>query len=176
MNTPNPEFRRLMETVGMRCTAFLEEEVSISTVEISYLFQDVQRLELEYLTALVSVGGYLQVIFAFSFEERLAQAITKAYTAELELEDGEEEFYLEETVGDLSNIVLGNSLKYFQIQEKAITFQPPIVITQAKKITRDKQAKFLTAKLKTQEGIMYIYCIGPGEIFDNQLNYIAEEK
>ncbi len=164
----------LIEAVGARAKSYLQEESNISTRNISYDFYNVNNLELNYLTSIMAVEGHLDVLFAFSFDKNIAKKIMEEYTAELPSPNDNPEDYIEETVADLINIVLGNALGEFNIGGEAIRVSPPIVISGAKNIHKNKTAQFLTAELGTDFGKLQIHCIGPRELFDPQLNYIGE--
>ena len=174
MHELNADSRRFIELVGSQMLQYLETEVGINTSTISYHLYDIQRLNLNYLTSIMAVEGHLQVMFAFSFEQKLANKIMKAYTSELDICDQVTSEYIEETAADVINIVLGNTLSYFKIASNAIELTPPIVITEAKTIYRNKPAQFLTANISTISGDMQICCIGPKELFDSELNYLEE--
>lgn len=174
MHELNADSRRFIELVGSQMLEYLETEVGIKTSTISNHFFDIQRLNLNYLTSIMAVEGQLQIMFAFSFEQKLANKIMKAYIAELDIDGQVPDEYIEETAADVINIVLGNTLGHFQIAGKAIELTPPIVITEAKTIYRNKPAQFLTADIRTKSGDMQICCIGPKELFDKELNYIEE--
>ena len=62
-------------------------------------------------------------MFAMSFDRELAEYSTAKYTEELEIPKDELHLYLEETVADIINIILGNSLSRFQLDgEKIMDF------------------------------------------------------
>jgi len=170
----NKDTRHFIETVGNYTSEFLLNETRIETLKIDYQFNDIPRLKLNYLTSIMAVEGQFQVMFAFSFERELASKVTEEYVSDLGI--GKEELgeYIDETAADIINIILGNTLVYFQISGKAIELTPPIVITEAKTIYRTKPAQFLTAKLCTKFGDLDICCIGPKDLFDLELNYLKK--
>lgn len=167
----NQTTKRFIEAVVARTAQFLQEETGISVDSTAYHFGDVKKLQLKHITSMMAVEGQFHVIFAFSFDEQLSLATTKAYTAELDLAAEEFEHYIEDTAADVINIVLGNVLVHFQISGKSIELTPPIVLSEAKTIYRKKPAEFLTAEMSTSQGHLQICCIGPKELFDNNLDY-----
>jgi len=167
--------RRLVEYVCERTHSFFETELAIPNSHIQFHFSDVQRLTLDYLTSILAVEGPVRVMFAMSFDRNLAEYSTQKYTEELDIPEDELELYLEETVADIINIILGNSLSRFQLEGETITLSPPVVITEAKNIYRHKDAQFFTADVQTKMGRLQIFCIGPRELFDCKLDYLQEE-
>jgi len=73
------------------------------------------------------------------------------------------DLYIEETAGDMINIILGNVLAEFQQKGRAFALSTPIIVNEAKSIARYKNHKFYTAELETDSGTMSIFCIIPGE-------------
>ncbi len=172
MERKNSEIHRIIEEVGTCTDMYLAAETSIKTSEISYQFSGVQKLQLSHLTSIIAVGGHLKVMFAFSFDQTLAEQLMRDYTAELNLDEDELELVTGETVAEMINIILGNVLADFMYDHEAIPLTPPIVIYDAKNIYRDKNALFVSGELKTSFGNMQIHCIGPKELFDQELNYV----
>ena len=169
---PNSEIKQLVQAVSDRVVQFLNDEASIRVSDSEFHFHDVKRLSLDALTSIISVEGHLSVLFAFSYSASLAETLNREYTQGLGLTDEEITDYVEETLADMINIVLGNVLTNFQLVGEAIHLSPPVVISDAKNICRNKQAKFMTSKLTTPVGVVQLYCIGPKELFDQKLDYV----
>lgn len=160
----------LLDAVQERARKYLLDEIGLEVTRIERHLEEVTRLGLKYLTSLVAVGGNLQVYLAFSFDEPLIRRIFEVYTSELDLDDDEDQ-YVGETAGDMINVVVGNALAALGDEGPAINLSPPLFITEGKLIIKDKNAQFLTLRLILDLGEMSILCIGPRELFDQQLNY-----
>lgn len=160
----------LIKVVEERAREYLRDEIGLEVKHVERDLEDVSRLGLKYLTSLVAVGGNLQVYLAFSFDEPLIRKIFEVYTSDVELDDDEDR-YVGETAGDMINVVVGNALAALGDNGPAINLSPPLFITEGKLITRCKDAQFLTLRLILDLGEMSILCIGPRELFDEQLNY-----
>lgn len=163
--------KAIMDIIVNRTMAFFESEMDITVDQVLYSISDVQRLELRFMTSLMSVSGGYNMFLAFSFEEPLIRQMYDIYTSDVEVEPGEEDTYLEETAADVINMIVGNSTADFASGDCRITLSPPVVISHAKRVFRNKQATFYTAMLETNAGRLEIMCIGPMELFDEQLNY-----
>jgi CheY-specific phosphatase CheX len=124
---------------------------------------EVNKLELKYLTSIIVVEDDVKLTLAFSFEKKLIEDIFKEYSKGIEIENDEVPIYIEETAGDMINIVMGNVLSYFQQLGKTIVISSPIIINGAKSISRYKDSRFYSADMLTDKGEMVIYCITPGE-------------
>ena len=59
-------------------------------------------------------------------------------------------------------------------QGPTIALSPPIILTEAKSVMRHRGAKFASAELTAAAGTLAIHLIGPGELFDDALEYVKE--
>lgn len=169
-------FRHLMDKLSNRMISFLQDELDIETISITFFLKTIQKMDLNYLTSLINVEGNIKMLFAFSYDESFFNEIFKRYTEDLEInEDEKEEAYID-SAGDIINIIIGNTLADLENTEKKIMISPPIVITEAKQIGRPRNAVFYTANLVTEYGTMDIYLVGPNEQFDLKLNYLGNEE
>lgn len=175
MNLP-VNTRRLMTVITDGTIRFLKEETALDARENQLKFEDMPRLRLKDLSSLISIGGQLNIYVVFSFEETLINKIFENYTDDLDLDPGldpeERTEYMEETAGEMINIITGNAMVSFQEKGSAIHFSPPIIIPEAKRIVRHKNAKFITSDVDTAHGTMSIFLVGPRELFDEKLDYI----
>ncbi|MCP4452980.1 MAG: chemotaxis protein CheX, partial [Planctomycetes bacterium] len=89
-----------------------------------------------------------------------------------DIEEDEREEYVEETAGDVINIIVGNATAALQSDGVVIQLSPPVILTEAKKIGRQKDACFYMADMKTPYGEMTVFCAGPKKLLDEQLNYV----
>lgn len=167
---PKQYVKLLIEVVQERACEYLRDEIGFEVMRVERQVDDVKRLGLKYLTSLLAIGGHLQVYLAFSFDEPLIRKIFEAYTRDVELDD-DEDHYVAETAGDMINVVVGNALAALGDKSPAIKLSPPLFIREGKEITKYKNAQLLTLNLILDPGEMSILCIGPRELFDDQLDY-----
>jgi len=113
-----------------------------------------------HLTTLITVGGNLNINVIFSFDENLIETIFAAYTKEIEIPPEEHLENLEETAGDVINIILGNATADFTTKGYIIPISPPMVIPAAKSVIRYKNAKFHGCILHTDHGDMSLLFMG----------------
>ncbi len=79
--------------------------------------------------------------------------------------------YMEETAGEILNIIIGNALADMPKGSSVISLTPPVVLGEAKSIVRHKHAYFYTADISTDLGRMSVMCIGPEDLFTENLEY-----
>ncbi|MBF0377066.1 MAG: chemotaxis protein CheX [Desulfamplus sp.] len=161
----NISIKRLMDIVSSRTINFLADEMSIHVDRQDIKPISNNRLELNYITSVITVGSTPHIFIIFSYEKELMDKIFEVYTKELDIEVEERAEYIEETAGDLVNIIVGNSTAEFG-NGVAISLSPPIVISSAESIAKSRAVKFFVNDLITSYGNLRIFCVGPNELFE----------
>lgn len=166
-----------MQTLNVNCNdfinyvvdvvkSFLEEETNIESKQVISEQQDLQKLQLRYMTSILSVEGNMKMLFAFTFDKVLIEEIFKRYAQDIDIDESEIDIYIEETAGEMINIVMGNAIAKLNLKNQIISLSPPVVIMEAKSITRIKASEFLTIVLSTEFGMMEIFCVCPKELHE----------
>ena len=150
----------LIEIISTRAASFLRDEMALDIEVYQSSRVPSQRLTLRYLTTVITIGGEINMNVIFSFDETLIEKMFEIYTDELDVEPEERQEYIEETAGDMINIVVGNATADFK-ELSAVTLTPPIMISEAKSIAKSKSAEFFVNQLHATYGSMSIFCIGP---------------
>jgi len=154
----------LIDIISKRTVSFLNDETGIHVDRQDIKLVANNRLELKYLTALMTVGDKPHIFVIFTYEKEIMDKIFQAYTQELDIMDEERLDYIEETAGDLVNIIVGNSIAEWH-DGAVISLSPPIVITSAQSIAKRRSVKFFVNDLHTIHGNMRIFCVCPNELF-----------
>jgi CheY-specific phosphatase CheX len=154
-----------LEAIIERARAFFKDELGIDVRMDRRNMEDIQKIELRFMTSLLVLEGSSKLFVAFSFEKPLIERAFQVYSEDIEVIEEEREGYVEETAGDVINIIVGNATSRLPAEGAALTISPPIVISEAKSIFRHKDAQFYAASLETDYGRMDVYCIGPKELF-----------
>ena len=166
--------KRFIEALVARTEAFFREELGILITDRAFQSDDVHKLDLRRITAIMSATSSLKLYLAYSFDAPLIEAAFAAYTADLDIAEDERDDAIQETAGDIINIIVGNALADVAATGRAIALSPPIILTEAKSVMRHRGAKFASAELAAQAGSLAIHLIGPGELFDDALEYVKE--
>jgi CheY-specific phosphatase CheX len=172
--TEQLDLKAFLDALATRTRAFFADELGIAVKTPLYHFDDVQKLDLRHLTAILSATGQLKLYLAYSFDAALIEAAFAAYTADLDIAEDERDDAIQETAGDIINIIVGNALADVAAAGRAIALSPPIILTEAKSVMRHRGAKFASAELAAASGSLAIHLIGPGELFDDALEYVKE--
>ncbi|MBF0572429.1 MAG: chemotaxis protein CheX [Desulfamplus sp.] len=157
--------KRVMDIISLRTINFLSDEMDIHVDRQDIRPISNNRLELNHITSVITIGSTPHIFIIFSYEKEFINKIFEIYTKELDIRVEERAEYIEETAGDLLNIIVGNSIAEF-INGVAISLSPPIVIASAESIAKSRAVKFFVNDLTTSYGNLRIFCIGPNELFE----------
>ncbi|MFZ5354642.1 MAG: chemotaxis protein CheX [Bacillota bacterium] len=158
--------RIFMEAIVKRTKSFLEEEGGITELSDTIDFHESQSLVLKSMTAILTVEDGTKTVLAFSFDRELIDRLFEQYSLGIEIPEDEREMYVEETAGDMINIVVGNALARFQKPGVAFKISTPLVINEVKSISRYKSTRFYRSQISTEAGSMTVYCVTPGELYN----------
>jgi CheY-specific phosphatase CheX len=173
-NTEDDRHSRLVQAIGDRTVGYLRDELAIPVRETTVRMRDVKRMQLLHLTSILSVEADIRMLIAFSLDRELTDRVFIASTEGLEIAEDEAEMMREETVAELINIIVGNAMADLASTGTIIPISPPIIISEAKNITRTKGATFYSLDIVTESGMLSIHFIGPKELFDLNLNYVEK--
>ena len=173
-NAQNGRHSRLVQAIGDRTVNYLRDELNIPVRGITVNMSDVKRMQLLDLTSILAVEADIRMLVAFSFDQELTEGVFVSSTEGLEIAEDEQEMMREETVAELINIIVGNAVADLAPKGTVIPISPPIIISEAKNITRHKGATFYTLDIVTDNGRLSIHFIGPKELFDLNLNYVEK--
>lgn len=163
------DIKKFMEAVIKRTIAFLIEEVHIKISKANYELNEVNTLIFQNLTSIITIEDCARMTIVFSYEDLLIKEIFQRYTSHIEIDEQEVKFFMEETSGDMINIIIGNVLSDFEQPGIVFAMSTPIIINEAKNIIKYKNQKTYCAEITTEYGDMLVYCIMQGDLFFNQL-------
>lgn len=167
------EVERVMQFTIARTRSHLESEFGIAVNETDSRGGDLDSLTLHDMTAIIGMGGSVNLLIAFSFQDAVIDALFQRMTAGLEVHPEEVEMYRESAAGEVVNTILGNcTIDLQQANEPVISMTPPVILDRVKTIRRMKDAMFYTQSLSTDCGRMDISLVGPRELFDTRLEYV----
>jgi CheY-specific phosphatase CheX len=88
---------------------------------------NLKNLLLKDFTCFMLVKGIVNGRFVFSMERKLAELLLD-HVMVGGSSGAEPEMYIEDLIGEISNIIIGNSIKRFQGMEDLIVIEPPVTI------------------------------------------------
>ncbi len=166
------EVGQVMQFAIARARSHFESEYGISVTEAESGGGDLDSLTLLGMTAIIGMGGSVNLLIAFSFQEDLVNVLYQRMTRDFDVQPDEVEMYREAAAGEGVNTILGHCTIDLQNRDgPVISLTPPVILDQAKTIRRMKDAVFYTQSLKTDFGRMNISLVGPRDLFDSRLDY-----
>lgn len=160
----------MMAAILERTRAVLASETGLTVTGSEPVRGDVDRLQLKDITAIVGLGGPISLLVAFSFQRNLLEVMYQRFTADIEVPPEEGDLYRRETAAEIVNTILGLCTTDAQVKDQAILLSPPIIVDDARGISRPKNAVFASMCIGTEQGCVDVSVITPREVFDQDLN------
>jgi CheY-specific phosphatase CheX/signal transduction histidine kinase len=168
-STPSPippEFHKVMESVVRHLGAYFESECDLPTVALPAPNGGPEAPTLLGVTAVIGIGGAINLHVAFSFQSELIDALCDRMTEGMP-PSAESRHDLQQAVaGEIINTVVGHCTVDLQVLDRAgVPITPPAVVFGTKVLPRFDTAIFMTQSLATPLGRMDISLVGPGNLF-----------
>lgn len=162
----------VMQSVITRARAYFEGELGISMTVTNGNAGHLDMLTLLDMTAIIGMGGAINLLIAFSFQDNLINTMYEQMTDGLGIQPDEVDMYREASAGEAVNTILGHCTVDLQkLDQRGIAMTPPVILDRAKTIRRMKNAMFYTQRMDTALGCMTISLVGPRELFNTNLEY-----
>lgn len=162
----------VVASVHARICSYFVDEFAIQIGEIEQPPAEHETLDICGLTAVIGVGGPAGILIAFSYEQRLIDELYERMTDGMDVQPDEKKMYMESVAGDIINTIVGNCTADLQHGRHAISLTPPMIIDHIKHIHRTKNVVFISKKYTTEYGCIDLNLIGPGDMFDKNLDYV----
>jgi len=167
------EVEQVMQSAIARTRSHFESEFGLSVTEADSGGGDMDSLALLDMTAIIGMGGRVNLLIAFSFQEGLINALYRRMTDDFAVKPDEVEMYRQAAAGEVVNTILGNcTIDLQKLDRQGISMTPPVILDRVKTIRRMKDAMFFTQTLNTVLGCVNISLVGPRELFDTRLDYV----
>ncbi len=161
----------VMRSVMIRTRAYFASEFGINITENGSCMGEIETITLLDMTAIISIGGAINLLIAFSFQETLLNVIYDEMTDGLGIPFNEIDRYRKAAAGDVINTVLGHcTIDLQKLDRNGVVITPPIIIRDIKKIRHLKNAMFYTQNLNTPLGGITISVVGQKELFGTNFN------
>lgn len=112
-----------------------------------------KQMELRQITVMIGMSGPVNTIIAFTFDLKIGQKILTIENAGLSISEDEYEEYLQATMSETANIILGHCTQDLANNDHAVILSPPIFIENATSISQASSGVNITnIKLQFIEG------------------------
>lgn len=155
----NEKYRDIIEIITDRCINYLEDEFDIKAISKKIYLYEITKIDLGYLSSIVSLEGHITSLCAFSYEKQLIDKLYTLFTDGIEIAPGEEDIYLEETACEIINTVIGNATAKLGKPDSLLKISPPFVLKEAKKLIIKKNSKFYNSIITTDQGKLNLFLV-----------------
>ena len=169
---PDDDLELVMQSIISRTRDYFESEHATILTDIGSGGGELESLELLDLTAIIGLGGQIKLQAAFSFQEKLADAVYARMTAGFNDPPGDVEKHREAAVGEVINTILGHCTTDIQhLDRQGISMTPPLILGRGERMPLMDSAAFRSTHLTTEMGHLDIILVGPREIFSTATGY-----
>ncbi len=153
---PPLQFPAVLEPIVEKTRAYFQEHLLLDFQPLSsFELLPVDKLELRKVTTFVNIRGALEGTFILSIDQSLSLSIVKRFLFE-ELSDDEISPYIEDSLAESANIILGNSMRTFDSYEEYILMDPPITFFTENASVRYAQSDIWRCDMHSTDGGMSV--------------------
>lgn len=163
-------FSGMARSVQRRSVAFLREEMDVEILQIEDSCGPVEELKLHDVTAIVGVGNSVNLLVAFSFEQRVIDELAVRFLADVDVPAGQESVFLRESAMEIVNIIIGHCTADLGPDSDPAFLSPAVIVEGAKRVIRPKNAVFSKTSMITSFGRIDVGLVGPRELFKSNLD------
>jgi|GEM_PF-1979976 Chemotaxis protein histidine kinase and related kinases len=154
----------LMQPLVDTTCQLLKEQLSIEvTHQNRFESKDFKKIELNKVTAIINVRGALESVVLISFSELVMRKAVRNFILD-EITPEEEESYMPDVLCELTNIIIGNSLKLFPGLEELLIVDPPISLSSEDALLKYQDSHIWVCKMQTDLGDLSLSIVLPHDI------------
>ena len=154
----------LMQPLVDRTSQFMQEQANLKvTYRESFRVKELEKIELNKVTVIINIRGALEIVVIVSFSEPVLRKVVRNFILD-EITPEEEEAYMEDVLGEVTNIVIGNSLKLFPGLEELLIIDPPISISSEDGLVKYQESQIWVCKMQTELGNLSLSLVIPRDV------------
>jgi chemotaxis protein CheX len=150
----------ILDALLMQTKLFLIEDMGIEIEHTEIIENSPDKLLLKDYTSMIGTGGKLNLMIIITYEQKILEHLVEIFMEGEEINKEEKEEIYNSVSGETINTIIGLSLPIFPNRGKGITITPPITISDASNIKKYKNAKIVTADIKTKFGSLSVSAMG----------------
>ena len=154
----------LMQSLVDTTSQYIQELVNLKvTYEESFRVRELEKIELDKVTVIINIRGALEVVVIVSIAEPVLRKVVRNFILdEITLE--EEEAYMEDVLGEVTNIIIGNSFEQFPGLEELLIIDPPISISSEEALVKYQESQIWLCKMQTELGNLSLSLVIPRDV------------
>jgi len=137
--------------VVKRAQEYLKDEIKLENNGYSCKIDITLEPKIKDFTAITNLKGNLKGTFAVSVDEGLAKYLARKFLYE-EINENQLEEYIEDTIGEILNIILGNAISQFSTPKGLPALEPPVTIKTSDSCLKIIGSKTLSGIISTKIG------------------------
>ncbi len=150
----------IIDSLVLQSKLFLVEDMDIDIQNIEIVDNSPDKLVLKDSTSMIGIGGKLNMMVVISLENRFLSKLVELFMDGEEVDDDEKEEVYSSVTGETINTIIGLALPTFPNRGRGVTITPPITISDASNVKKDKTSTILSANIQTEFGSMSISAMG----------------
>ncbi len=153
----------ILEALVLQSKLFLVEDMDMVIEDVEIVDNSPDKLILKDYTSMIGTGGKLNLMVVISFEKSFLEKLVEIFMDGEEVDEDEKDEVYDSVTGETINTIIGLALPIFPNRGKGITITPPISISDASNIKKDKNSKIVSGNIITKFGCMSISALGTQE-------------
>jgi len=159
----------LLVPIIRRVKTYLEEEMKIDVFNCSEIVYP-KNIHLKRNTIMIGTSGSIKLIITLGYDDLLLNKLVEIFTHGDNIEDIDTNEVKNSVACEISNTIIGNAINN-PIDNSDIYITPPVLVSEAKTLYKDKDSKFVYVSLVTKYGEIQLTAVGPKEQFEDELEF-----
>jgi len=154
-----------------RSITYLRDDLEIGIESDKIELISPKKIDLKKNTSMIGIGGSVQLLMTIGYDDELLDKLVEVFLEGEEIEDEDELQEIKDSVScEILNTIVGNALKN-PVDNTTLSITPPILISEAKSLSKQKDSQIAIAIIKTEFGELLLTVVGPKELFTDTLNF-----
>ena len=163
---PLHEIELVMQSMVAQTQDYFETEHETCMIDVDSGAGRLDTQPLLDMTAIIGLGGLVNLQAVFSFQSSLVNAVYESMTEGFHVPPEQVEKQREAAIGELVNTVLGHcTLDLQHLDRQGIALTPPVILDRAKVLTDANSAVIARHCLHSSFGRMTISLVDPTQVF-----------
>ncbi len=152
-----------------RVKSYMETEMKIDIFNVSEIAYP-KNIHLKKNTIMLGTSGSIKLIITLGYDDILLNKLVEMFVDGDDVDDYESEEVRNSVACEISNTIIGNAIDN-PIDNTDIYITPPVLVSEAKTLYKDKFSKFVFVTFATKYGDVQLTAVGPKEQFEEELDF-----
>jgi len=152
-----------------RVKSYMETEMKIDIFNVSEIAYP-KNIHLKKNTIMLGTSGSIKLIITLGYDDILLNKLVEMFVDGDDVDDYESEEVRNSVACEISNTIIGNAIDN-PIDNSDIYITPPVLVSEAKTLYKDKFSKFVFVTFATKYGDVQLTAVGPKEQFEEELDF-----